>query len=53
VQSKVRKLIQANSNVEGWAHYCEQMMLDEGYGAGDLKLRIGQLQDALLRDADT
>src|SRR5207245_5771243 len=51
VQSKVRKLIQANSNVEGWAHYCEQMMLDEGYGGGDLKLRIGQLQDALLRDA--
>ena len=49
--SKVRKLIQANSNVEGWAHYSEQMMLDEGYGAGDPKLRLGQLQDALLRDA--
>ncbi len=41
----------ANSNVEGWAHYCEQMMLDEGYGNGDLKLRLGQLQDALLRNA--
>jgi uncharacterized protein (DUF885 family) len=27
------------------------MMLDEGYGNGDLKLRLGQLQDALLRDA--
>jgi uncharacterized protein (DUF885 family) len=26
-------------------------MLDEGYGNGDTKLRIGQLQDALLRDA--
>jgi hypothetical protein len=51
VHSKVRKLIQAASNVEGWAHYCEQMMLDEGYGAGDPKLRLGQLQDALLRDA--
>jgi Bacterial protein of unknown function (DUF885) len=51
IESKVRKLIQANSNVEGWAHYCEQMMLDEGYGAGDLKLRLGQLQDALLRNA--
>jgi hypothetical protein len=49
--SKVRKLLGANSNAEGWAHYCEQMMLDEGYGAGDLKLRLGQLQDALLRDA--
>jgi uncharacterized protein (DUF885 family) len=58
--SKVRKLLGANSNAEGWAHYCEQMMLDEGYGqpgAGaanisDARLiRLGQLQDALLRDA--
>ncbi|MCU1262326.1 MAG: hypothetical protein JWO80_5211, partial [Bryobacterales bacterium] len=51
IPSKVRKLLYANTNVEGWAHYCEQMMLDEGYGAGDLKLRLGQLQDALLRNA--
>ncbi len=51
IPSKVRKLLSANSNAEGWAHYCEQMMLDEGYGNGDLKLRLGQLQDALLRDA--
>jgi hypothetical protein len=49
--SKVRKLIGASSNAEGWAHYCEQMMLDEGYGHGDLRLRLGQLQDALLRNA--
>ena len=49
--TKTRKLLYANSNVEGWAHYCEQMMLDEGYAKGDLKLRLGQLQDALLRDA--
>ncbi len=58
--SKVRKLLGANSNAEGWAHYCEQMMLDEGYGqpgagAKDAReaklLRLGQLQDALLRDA--
>jgi uncharacterized protein (DUF885 family) len=49
--SKVRKLIGANTNSEGWAHYTEQMMLDEGYGDGDLKLRLGQLQDALLRNA--
>ncbi|HUA18304.1 MAG TPA: DUF885 domain-containing protein [Bryobacteraceae bacterium] len=51
VPTKVRKLIFSSSNAEGWAHYCEQMMLDEGYGSGDLKLRLGQLQDALLRDA--
>ena len=52
--------IGANTNIEGWAHYCEQMMLDEGYGqpgvgakdAREAKLiRLGQLQDALLRDA--
>jgi uncharacterized protein (DUF885 family) len=49
--SKVRKLIYAGTNTEGWAHYCEQMMLDEGYGKGDPKLRLGQLVDALLRDA--
>ena len=50
VQSKARKLVQSNSNVEGWAHYTEQMMLDEGYGNGDAELRVGQLLDALLRN---
>ena len=49
--SKIRKLIYSGTNSEGWAHYCEQMMLDEGYGNGDPKLRLGQLDDALLRDA--
>ncbi len=49
--SKTRKLLWASSNAEGWAHYCEQMMLDESYHSGDLGLRLGQLQDALLRDA--
>lgn len=51
IPSKVRKLIGAASNAEGWAHYTEQMMLDEGYANGDLKMRLGQLQDALLRNA--
>ncbi|HYL37791.1 MAG TPA: DUF885 domain-containing protein [Bryobacteraceae bacterium] len=49
--TKVRKLLGCGSNAEGWAHYTEQMLLDEGYGNGDPKLRLGQLQDALLRDA--
>jgi hypothetical protein len=49
--SKVRKLIGCSSNAEGWAHYAEQMMLDEGFGNGDPKLRLGQIQQALLRDA--
>ncbi|HEY7387782.1 MAG TPA: DUF885 domain-containing protein [Bryobacteraceae bacterium] len=51
LSSKVRKLMGCGSNAEGWAHYSEQMMLDEGYGNGDPKLRLGQLQDALLRNA--
>jgi uncharacterized protein (DUF885 family) len=49
--SKTRKLTFCGSNSEGWAHYTEQMMLDEGYGNGDPKLRMGQLEDALLRNA--
>ncbi len=60
VPTKLRMLLSANTNVEGWAHYTEQMMLDEGYaqpgaGAKDFResrlIRLGQLQDALLRDA--
>lgn len=50
VQSKVRKLIGCGTNIEGWAHYTEQMMLDEGYGNDDPRLRAGQLLDALLRN---
>jgi uncharacterized protein (DUF885 family) len=58
--SQVRKIVTSNTNVEGWAHYCEQMMLDQGYGqpgagAKDERearlIRLGQLQDALLRNA--
>ena len=58
--SRVRKILSANTNVEGWAHYTEQMMLDYGYGqpgsgSKDEReakfLRLGQLQDALLRNA--
>jgi uncharacterized protein (DUF885 family) len=48
--SDVRKVFGANTNVEGWAHYCEQMMLDEGFHAGEPKYRLAQLHDALLRN---
>ena len=48
--SDVRKVYGAASNAEGWAHYAEQMMLDEGFHAGEPKYRLAQLQDALLRD---
>ena len=48
--SRIRKVFGAASNSEGWAHYCEQMMLDEGSAGNDPKYRLAQLQDALLRD---
>ncbi|MFZ0869990.1 MAG: DUF885 domain-containing protein, partial [Rhodanobacter sp.] len=59
LDDRVRKLLGATTNVEGWAHYCEQMMLDEGLAQFEfpndkhqqLLLRLGQLQDALLRNA--
>jgi len=55
--SRIRKIIGASTNLEGWAHYCEQMMLDEGFqtpGADERTrklIHLGQLQDALLRNA--
>jgi uncharacterized protein (DUF885 family) len=48
--TKVRKVLACATNAEGWAHYCEQMMVDQGFGGGDLKIRLAQLQEALLRD---
>jgi len=59
IHDRVRKLLGANTNVEGWAHYCEQMMLDAGLAKAvfpnDARqqklLKLGQLQDALLRNA--
>ncbi len=48
--TKVRKLYTCGTNVEGWAHYCEQMCVDEGYGNGDPKYRLAQLHEALLCD---
>ena len=48
--SLIRKL---NWNVafgEGWAHYDEQMMVDEGLGSGDPRYRLAQLSLALQRE---
>ena len=38
--SKVRKILSANTDVEGWAHYCEQMMLDAGMASRARERRI-------------
>jgi uncharacterized protein (DUF885 family) len=50
IKSKVRKLMYTTANVEGWAHYTEQMMVDAGFADRDPKVRLAQLQEALLRD---
>jgi uncharacterized protein (DUF885 family) len=48
--TKVRKLYTCGTNVEGWAHYAEQMIIEEGYGDGDPRYLLAQLSEALLRD---
>jgi uncharacterized protein (DUF885 family) len=42
--SQVRRVLQSGVFAEGWAVYTEQMMLDQGYGDGDLALRLNQLK---------
>jgi uncharacterized protein (DUF885 family) len=51
VESKVRKstLFAPASFVEGWAHYCEHMMVEAGFRRGDVAIRLGQLAEALVR----
>jgi hypothetical protein len=55
IKDPVRRLLGAASNTEGWAHYCEQMMLDEGlHGKTERETalyRLGELLNALLRNA--
>ncbi len=48
--SRVQKIFGSYAFTEGWAHYAEQMMIDEGFGGGDKRLRLGQLSNALLRN---
>ena len=35
---------------EGWAHYSEQLAIEQGLGGGGVDAEAAQLQDALLRD---
>ena len=50
----IEKIYGSYAYIEGWAHYCEKMLVDEGYGNnGDrikaAKFRLAQSGDALLR----
>lgn len=40
---------QPSSGQDGWAHYAEQLVTDEGFGGGDPRYRLAQLSDALTR----
>jgi len=51
--SLIRRVLQSWRYTEGWAVYTEQMMLDQGYGDGDLALRISQLKFYLRAVANT
>ena len=42
--SLIRKVLSSGTFAEGWAVYTEQMMLDQGFGNGDLGLRLQQLK---------
>lgn len=46
--SIARLLPQGNETVEGWAHYCEQMMYEKGFIA-DLETRLMQVNDVIWR----
>ncbi|GAC1422106.1 MAG: DUF885 domain-containing protein [Candidatus Velthaea sp.] len=49
--SLTKKMLVSSSFSEGWAHYDEQMMVDEGWGDGDPRVRLMQLKEAILRNA--
>jgi uncharacterized protein (DUF885 family) len=50
ITSRPQMTYYSTAFTEGWAHYTEQMMLEEGYGGGDPKLWAAQLSEALLRN---
>ena len=45
------RLLTATSFVEGWAHYDEQMMVEQGWGNGDPRVKLMQLREAIWRNA--
>ncbi len=51
VESTVRKstFFSPSSFVEGWAHYCEQMMTEAGFRRLDPTVKLGQLAESLVR----
>jgi hypothetical protein len=48
--TRVQKAFGSYSFTEGWAHYVERMMIDEGFGKDDPANRLAMLRGALLRN---
>lgn len=48
--SLVRKVYLSPSFVEGWAHYAEQLAIEQGLGRENHQAEVAQIHDALLRD---
>jgi hypothetical protein len=48
--SKIAAVWVSDGFAEGWAHYAEEMMWEEGLGNGDPEQHVGQLTNALLRN---
>lgn len=48
--SLVQKVFFSSSFVEGWAHYCEQLAIEAGFGEGGVEAEVAQIHDALLRN---
>jgi hypothetical protein len=48
--SRVQQIFSSYSFSEGWAHYGEQLMVEEGFYADQPEIKLGQVIDALLRD---
>ena len=40
---------QPSSGQDGWAHYAEQLVVEQGYSNGDPRYQLAQLSDALTR----
>lgn len=45
--SRLRAVLASSGFAEGWAHYAEQMMLEEGFGGNNPRLRLAALQLSL------
>ena len=49
VGSDIRRTLHSDAFVEGWAHYAEEMCLEEGFGGADPRIAIGVWLEALVR----